>query len=360
MSGHKKRVITAIVILLASLCGQSNHADGAECAESRCVGLILPLSVHGEFGVAVRNGITLAQEHGSIGSRSISFLTEDSAFDSTRAIASLTKLVTVDGVKVVYILGGPLSDAVAPLADRLKVVTIVSSNEPALPIRYRHIIRFANPARDFGSALRRELEDRKLFRVGLVITENPYMNSLLEALRAEADQRFSFTELHRAGGDTMDFRSIVSRVRLGNFDVLGVLVHPGQIRLLYRQLAEQRVAISSFGVDALESESEVRESGEAIKGAFFVNHPVSDDFRGQYAKRFGNDNLIAFAAWGYDLALVLQEALRSISPSATTEQVLAALEQEREYQGGSGTLRFVRTSEGDRYFSFPLTVKEVH
>jgi ABC-type branched-subunit amino acid transport system substrate-binding protein len=355
MNGILRLVALLLVLLITPVC----RANGAECKDRICVGVVLPLSVYGEFGTAIMNGIALAEEDTPGLSASIPFRVEDSAFSTVRAVSALNKLAKVDRVKVAYVLGGPLSDAVAPLADRLGVVTLVSSNEPALAIRHRHVIRFANPASDFGIALYKELVARQLFRVGLVMTENPYMDSIVAALKSAADGRFVFHELHRAGGDSMDFRSVVTRLKQGGFDVLGVMVHPGQISRLYRQLAEQRVMIQSFGVDALESASEIEDSGPSIKGAFFVNHQVSSDFHQRYLRKYGNETLIAFASWGYDLAVILRQALREIPPSASSAEILRALKQDRIYDGSSGKVRFMSTEEGDSHFSFPLVVKTV-
>jgi len=336
-------------------------ASSESCAEAVCVGVIVPLSVYGEFGTAVMNGISVAMDSGAVKGEALKIIVEDSAFDSKRAVASFNRLVA-QGARVVYVLGGPMSEAVAPLANRARVVTLVSSNEPSIAIRNSGVLRFTNPASDIGVALREELVARRLFRVGLVITENPYMNSILDALRGSEDARFAFSELHRGGGDVSDFRSVVARVKRDDLDALGVMLHPGQISQFYRQLAEQRVAVPSFGSDALESSREVSESGAAIRGAFFVNHDVSGAFRSEYIKRYGSDDLIAFAAWGHDLVVVVREALEAPeeaggAPARTFEQLQRALEQERDYAGVTGSIRFIKAPNGDRYFRFPLRVK---
>jgi hypothetical protein len=142
-----------------------------------CVGVILPLSLYGEFGTAVLNGISIAMDSSDKSRETIKILVEDSAFDSKRAVAGFNRLAG-QGARVIYVLGGPMSEAVAPLANRTRVVTLVSSNEPGVAIRNRGVLRFANPASEIGLAIRDELIARKLFRVGLIVTENPYMNSI--------------------------------------------------------------------------------------------------------------------------------------------------------------------------------------
>ncbi len=368
----------AMLLSVLSLLFTPTTALAQSCDKTTCIGVILPLSVHGEFGTAVMNGIRIATESAKAGAKDVTFIFEDSAFDSKRAIAAFTKLAN-QGVQVVYVLGGPMSEAVAPLASRAKVVTLVSSNDASIAIGNPGVLRFANPAQEFGLAIREELLTRGLFRVALVVTENPYMNSILAALQTGADSRFSFVELHRGGGDMADFRSVVSRLKRMRPDVVGVMLHPGQISQFYRQLAQQQVSVASFGADALESKREVASSGPAIRGAFYVNHDVDSFFRAEYIKRYGSDDLIAFAAWGHDLVVILRVALgNSILRSARTSsniltspdhimslrastfvQAQRALEQERAYEGITGKVQFIRTSDGDRYFRFPLKVKTV-
>ena len=331
----------------------------ADCAERFCVGVIIPLSRYGEYGTAVRNGIMIAQESRPQLAKSIEFRFEDSAFNTKATLAGFKRLAELDHVRVIYVLGGPMSEAVAPLADRYQLPTLNSSNEPSTAMTHPFVIRFANPGLDLARRLALEVQKRGFKRIAVLITENPYMNSLLEGLVGLADKSVTVKVVHRGSGETMDFKSEIARIKSGGFDSVGVLLHPGQIRQFFRQLHDQRVSIVAFGTDALESETEVTAAGSAVEGTFFINHGVSEAFREAYRRRFGTDDLIAFAGWGHDLVVVLGELFNTSSATLSSQEVRKALEQERTYSGVTGQVRFIRTAAGDRYFQFPLKVRVV-
>ena len=347
-----------LMIVFVYFTGAFSTAN-AECTGRFCIGVILPLSRFTEYGVAMKNGIELARSKGEAKIKNLAFEYEDSAFDTKMALSAFRKLVEIDKVNLVYVLGGPMSEAVAPVADRLRIPTLTSSTDPVTAIAHPYIIRFANPAKDHGDRLAAELMARNLRHIAVLITENQYLNSLLEAIQRSTVGPSKVEVIHRGAGDSMDFKSAIAQIKGGKFDAIGVFLYPGQISQFYKQVRQQQLSLPTFGSDAFESNAEIAASGSAIEGAFFANNGVSEEFRGAYSKKYGNDHQISFAGLGFDLAMFLAEQFGETNSLLGPEGVIKTLMKRSDFDGISGRVQVVKDTNGDRFFRFPVRIRKV-
>lgn len=58
----------------------------------------------------------------------VDIIWEDSAYDSKKAVAAFNKLSTIDKVDLIYSFGGPMLNALAPLAERQKIPLFLRRN----------------------------------------------------------------------------------------------------------------------------------------------------------------------------------------------------------------------------------------
>ena len=166
----------SIFILVAILSPISASCESSQNESKLGVGLILPLTGPlAEYGHAFQNGVRLAERESSDISKNCSFLVEDSKYDSKTAVAAFQKLISTDGVPVIYNWGGPTSDALAPLADRKDVALFVWSADPKVAEGRRQVIRFSNSGADYGGVLAQFLVRKGYQRVVIVKSENQYI-----------------------------------------------------------------------------------------------------------------------------------------------------------------------------------------
>lgn len=100
----------------------------AALAEPFRAGVIVPLSGPvAEYGTAISNGIALAQETRPEVFSKCEFTVEDSAYKTTQALSALQKLQTTNKVNLVYVFGGPMGEALAPLAESKRMPLIIES-----------------------------------------------------------------------------------------------------------------------------------------------------------------------------------------------------------------------------------------
>ncbi len=69
---------------------------------------------------------------------------------------------------------------------------------------------------------------------------------------------------------------------------------------------------------------------------------------------------MTYASNAYDFTLLTAGLFKRISPNAEGIEFLAPYQETKALHGTSGTYGFAMTATSDKYFSFPIGVKEVH
>ena len=335
------------------------NADPAVSSGPFKVGVILPLTGPvAEYGKAVQNGMALASEESAEISRNCSFVVEDSQYDPKTAVGLFRKLTTVDKASVIYNWGGPTSDALAPLADPNDVALFVWSADPRVSEGRSRVIRFSNSGMDYGGTIAAYLMKRGYKKIGIVKTNNQYIDAILSGVTSSAPSLHVETIDAFQPGD-QDFRSTVSKLRAHRYDVLGVFLLSGQVSQFVKQLRAQSVDTPLFGADFLESMTEVQQSNGGLVGAVFANNEVSEKFRDRYTARFGNELQINHAANGYDFANFLCRQLGAELKGKSSIQISERVAEERTVVGEQGTGVFTKSQQGDKYFKFPVVVRRI-
>jgi ABC-type branched-subunit amino acid transport system substrate-binding protein len=146
----------------------------AVSAEPFRAGVIVPLSGPlAEYGAAISNGIILAQETAGTVSK-CEFIVEDSAYKTTQALSALHKLQTANKVDLVYVFGGPMGEALAPVAESKRMPLIIDHIDGSAVAGKKFSVRYANSKRELGRTLVASLEKRQVRRVAIVAVDNQY------------------------------------------------------------------------------------------------------------------------------------------------------------------------------------------
>ncbi len=328
----------------------------SEADARRAVGVILPLSGGlAEFGTAMRNGIALAERDSP--NSQCTFKFEDSMYDSKTAISAFRKLTEIEKVKVVYSFGGPMAAALAPLTNGREVLLVTSETEPSFSIGYDNVIRFNVPSEELAKVQAAGIVSGGFRKVGMIIIENEYFNGIDRALRKVLPSDVTVEEIARLQPGANELRSVVTRLRNKKFDVVGIALFGDLIPVFYREMQLQSLNFPTFSLQGLENELVLKTSGPKIIGATFASTSTEDSFQKRYQREFGNRDQIAWAGFAFDFAnIVLHELCSSLQNS--TSEIRLKLKAVRG-AGVSGNYHFIETKSGDKYFSFPVMLKEV-
>lgn len=324
------------------------------------VGLILPLSGPlAEYGTAFQNGVDLAKKHSPNIMQHCEFHAEDSKYDSKIAVSGFNKLSKITKAPIIYNWGGPTSEAVAPLADPQDVVLFVWSADPRVAQQRKNVVRFCNSGREYAEVLTGYLKEQNYKKIGIVKTENQYIDSILDGLVDTAGDHLNIDVIDNYLPSDQDFRSSISKIKNQKYDALGLFLLSGQVSNFARRLKEQAISVPLFGTDFFESLTEVKQAQGGLKDAIFSNNEVSPDFRKTYVQKYGNDLQINHAANGYDFATLLCSRILPDMDTFSSDTILKHVADVSSYSGEQGHTKFTSNSESDKSFPFPVVVRKV-
>jgi branched-chain amino acid transport system substrate-binding protein len=324
------------------------------------IGISIPLSgALAEYGVAIKNGITLAVSDQPEKFENIEFVYQDNEYQPKTSVTVFNRSLDLDKVNLTFIWGNEPVLAVVPIAERRKHPTIVVSQDPSTAIGYRYTIRFLNPFNDYAQALIGELRKEKNENIGIVSVELSFFNNMTKALESNLKSVEKITVIEKVLPSDYDFKTIIAKLGHQKFDAIGVFLLPAQVISFYRQLAESKVKLKTFGTTPFESKEVIKQSLGLMDGAVYSQINVSDQFQQKYLETYGEDIQIGYAANGYDFAVLVADLFGKLNSSLSTEEILKAFMVTKKHQGVTGAYQFKITSEGDRYFQFDMAVKKI-
>lgn len=343
--------VMAVIILLPPL------APGQEPLR---IGAILPLTgALAEYGVAVKNAFELALEQDPPLRKSVQFLYEDSGYDNKNAVLAYQKLKSVDRTDMVYLWGyGPV-EAVAPIAEQDRYPLIAVSAERNASMGKRYVIRFNFFAEQLGEILLAYLRSQGYKKFGVIKVEQAFINGIYDGLRSSLKRDESLEVLDVYSAQDSDFRMSLAKIPAKKYDAFGILLLPGQIGTFFRQAAAMHIEVPFFGTHYFESQSEILQAGQSMKGSLFPALDVSQAFRAMYLKRFGNDSRIGFAGSAYDFATLIGKLFSSGRRGRSNEELLEALRKSGVQHGVTGDYYYVDNQIEGPSFRFPISVKRV-
>jgi len=327
------------------------------------IGIIAPFTGPlAEFGVALRNGIVLAQKTSPNALSKIDFVYEDSHYNPQTAISIFRRFTADTQVKLVINFGCPTSQAIAPIADQARTPTALFCSSLLLTKGKKYSFGLCSPANEWASILWSHLDSQKLNNLCLVLTQNDYLMNELKALELEMkrdSKPHSLAVIEEYSPTDTDFRSSVLKLGTKQCNALGVYLLPNQVRTFFQQSRHLKLKTQIFGTDVFESRDEIAASNGGMEDAVFVNLAVPEKFEELYISEFKNDNQVTIACVLHDFVSRLAGALQSGTGNTTSEQLIKAIQESGTQNGACGTSSFVRSDSGEQFIRYPLTLKTV-
>jgi len=349
-------VLLAFIIFFIN---SSLFADENIAAAKFKVGVIAPLSGPlAEYGLAAKNGIEAARKQNPKDFSNIDFIYEDSQWVAKTAVSAFNKLRSLEKVSLVLNWGNPTTEAVAPLAERYAMPLIGMTLDPKVAVGKHYVVRSTNASAHFSARLAKYLKSKNYKKIGVVISENTYVQGLYDDLKASLGGDADLEIVDRYNLDDQDFRSSVTKVRNKHYDAVGVFLISGQVSTFYRQMSAQGFSVPTFGTDFFESTTEIRNAGKGIDGAVYTHLGITDAFRDYYIQKYGNDYQIAYAGNWHDMALMIGGLFNS-NIGVASKQVMSLLRKDKIYEGVGGEFKFKETPVDGPYYEFPVELKRI-
>ena len=310
------------------------------------------------FGQAAQNAINLAFEQinakgGDLGGKKLVLIAADNKSDAGESTSAVTKLVAQD--KVVAVIGSMTSSvtlAAVPVVTDNKIPMISPSGtnakvtmDPASGVRpYVFRACFIDPFQgQVGANFALNTLKAKTAAV-LIDQKSDYSKGLADAFVTnftKGNGQIVGTEQYVAGSDK-DFRSILTRIKAKNPDMVWLPGYYQEVGLIVKQARELGMKMPFMGGDGWDDPQLFNIGGaEALNNTFYCDHVATDDpgmatFVKDYKAKF-NSEPNAMAALGYDAANLIAKAIED-GKSAEPEKIRAALEGMKGFKGVGGEI----------------------
>jgi len=323
------------------------------------VGVILPLTgAVAEYGVATKNGIQLAIKEHPENFSGISFVYDDSQYEGKKALSGYQKLKSSDSASVVYIWGYGPNQAVVPVAERDQFPVIAVSAERSVSLNKKYTLRFCYHIEMIAQTLLNHLRANKIKHIGIVKTELAYMNGLIDSMKKNLKSDESIDVVDTYEPSDTDFKTTIAKLRTKKFDSVGVFLISGQISQFYRQSNQLGLKINTFGTDFFDSLKEAQDAQGAMTGAVFAAPYADSQFVERYVKQYGNDLQVAWAANGYEFAMLTAKLFGKSHEKLTSDQILTQYKSSDIEQGATSTFKYNESSEGSG-FDFKVVGRKI-
>jgi branched-chain amino acid transport system substrate-binding protein len=315
LSQKIRSAISALVLALTSIVVIGISGAQELLAQERIkIGIIAPFTGPlAEFGVALRNGIVLAQKTSPNALSKIDFVYEDSQYNPQTATSIFRRFTADTQVKLVINFGCPTSQAIAPIADQTRTPTALFCSSLLLTKNKKYSFGLCSPANEWASILLSHLDSQKLNSLCLVLSQNDYLMNEFKALELEMkrdSKPHSLTVIEEYSPTDTDFRSSVLKLGTKQCNALGVYLLPNQVRTFFQQSRHLKLKTQIFGTDVFESRDEIATSNGGMEQAVFVNLAVPEKFKEQYISEFKNDNQVTMACVVHDFVSRLAGVLK--------------------------------------------------
>jgi branched-chain amino acid transport system substrate-binding protein len=330
------------------------------------IGAILPLTgPAADIGTQAKRGLEIAAKQ-----LGVTIIYEDSQGDAKQAISAFRKLVATHGARltgVISMLSG-VGNAIIPIAEAEKIVTIHIASAPGMCVGKRYAFRWYITSEAQMTALVQYLQAQHVTledRIAFLYTNDEYGKGAAEAFERAFRKIYGHAPTilkETYEKDQTDFRNIVVKVNSFGPDVVAVVGYSKSLGILVQQIRQQSVRARLFvGDDAISYPEILRVAGSAADGFVFpgllLAPPSQDDrakaFFQEYEREF-RQSPGDFAIFAFGIANMLSSCAPS-GRSVRSEMVKQCLET-RVHQTPLGPVSFdPETHEGQ----VPLVYKEI-
>lgn len=323
------------------------------------IGYIGPLTGDAaSYGADTLNAVRMKVEElnaaGGIGGKRIELVAEDSRCNGADAASATQKLVNVD--KVVAIVGGQCSSetlAAAKIIEPAKVLLVSPvSSAPDIADAGDFVFRVYPSDAHKGKVMAKLMSENGLKKVAIITENTDYCQGIRRSVKGSLGAGMTAVFDEQVDQSTKDYRSLVTRLKGLEFDVL--LVN-GQSDATNGEMVKQArdlgITQQIYGTDTSDSTNMVPIAGkEAMEGLILVNTSSklgeggADSFASKFRKAYGEPKSnLSFATLAYDAMGVVAEAVGKAGTSG--EALRDYLYDLDGYDGAAGKISFDEKGE---------------
>lgn len=323
------------------------------------IGVILPLTgVQAVYGQGIKEGLDLAAQgvnNTTKFSIHLNLIYEDTMSEVKNAPAAARKLISQDRAVILITGLSPVSLAVAPIAEKSKVVLYtMASLATKLNDAGAFIFKNDDVSSKLGEGLARAARERQFKSAGVLYAN--YNDSVVESEAA-------FTQTFTAAGgvitgeesftqDITDFKTHLQKLIIKKPETIAIFGLQRDCALALKQIRELGFQKPLFGFTCIDDPMVVDAAGKAAEGTVFVsfNAPPTEKFSALIKEKYQHEPL-RWSAEAFDglkmLAIAASRAYDGTHP-LTSDNIREVLTHITGYTGEAGRVDFDKDGNGKR------------
>lgn len=323
------------------------------------LGMILPLSGPLAFfgNDYIRAYEIFKSEHPEV-ENLIDIHWEDSAYESARAISAFNKLVGTNHADVVLSFGGPMLNALAPIAESRKVPFFATESDKRDCAGRRFCTLFRNEEDQWGQATWRTLRKHGKKNLGIIKNQNQFMNTFVNAIVRTKGADETVSIVLDVPPETTDMRSGMLSLKSKNIDALGVYLLPTSYHGFLNGLKTMRSSPLLVGVEEFLVKESNKGFESAIEGALVIAPHATPSYRAAFSSTYEVSAGFYYTPAVYDFFALLCDTLSARSNLRGLDLV-DALHFKGTREGASGRYSVNVSAEGVHSYNFPIAVYKV-
>ncbi|HAW49781.1 TPA: hypothetical protein DCX16_02365 [bacterium] len=290
------------------------------------IGAILPLTGPSALlGEMAQNGLLLAEkdinQKDGINGRPLKLIFEDGQADPKTSISAFRKLIDIENVKVVFVTHSSVGLALAPIADKEKVVLLVHASHPKITGISPYIFRHSNVAEQESEVIAQFVSEKlNAKRTAIAVMDDDYGMVFKETLEKVISTQYKDTSLVKSivyESTEIDFKTVAQKLLDGKPDVVLIAGLGSGVGILIKRLKEYRykgdivITLGAIMTGAFES------AADAGKEVYYVTLDI-DEKSERYEeldkkyKDLYKSSLSAGPLVFYNSLMLISEAIKSM------------------------------------------------
>lgn len=337
MNKSAKIVVGILIIVVVIFIGY-NAVKNQGQSDTIKIGIIAPLTGSSAFvGEGIRDAVLLAQKDIKNTKYQYEFVIEDDALDAKKTALAINKLISVDKVDAVVSFGSGTGNVVSPVTEQKKIIHFGIASDANIAKGNFNFIHFTPPSEE-AKLMVDQLSKRGIKKIAtftlnqqgfLAITDSIKKNLTGTNIQLVSEQIFNT-------GDT-DFRTIISKAKNNNPEILIIEGFSPEIDILAKQLKEAKISTPITTVNAFE----LSKQKDLFEGYWYVyTADPTVEFAKHFQDAYDNREITMGVSNTYDaISLIVAAAEKSDSKTKpSTSFIVNELMKVRDFKGALGNL----------------------
>lgn len=260
------------------------------------IGAPLPLSGGAAtWGQDIRDTIIFANDKLAGGRYRLVF--EDDQCDSKHAVSAAQKLLAID--KITHALGFACTAATLPVASLYRrkgiVMMVTAASAEAVSQLAPFAFRSIPDDKEASSVLFQHISQKGVKKLGILSLQNDYCFGFRDNVKQLSANSGIEIVTEDYTPDTVDFRSLLSRLRQQKVDALFINSgFEGDFAQIVEQVAELKWEVAKYGAYYPGMPSVLKRTGAALEGTVYVDFPSLDEVATDEGKALYQEYLSRF------------------------------------------------------------------